>query len=46
LAGIEEIVSQMAQQFVILFEEKDVVAERANYVLKALADFEPIHTTF
>lgn len=46
LAGIEEIVSQMAQQFVILFEEKDVVAERAYYVLKAFADFEPIHTAF
>ena len=46
MAGIEEIVSQMAQQFVILFEEKDVVAERAYNVLKAFADFEPIHAAF
>lgn len=46
LAGVEEIVCQMTEQLVILFEEKDVVAERTHYVLKALTDFEAVHTAF
>lgn len=43
LAGVEEVVCQMTEQFVVLLEEEDVVPEGADNVLKAFADFESVH---